>query len=593
MTPATPAWQPYDPSSEGLPDSLAALLASGAEESRVIAVAVAPTSEAAWAADVSVRIAEACAEGGSRVLLVDLDLESPSLERVLGEAPGEGIADVFQFGASIHRVTRAVREGAFMFASAGTVTGDPSRILVHPGWEHLLGGYSASGATVILHVPLLTDGADSVLSRAACIVLLSGPGDLPDNLLPDPPGAGVAWIGPPVEAEAEAEAGDFAIGFGDALDESLIEDPLSLDPLAYDDQEGVASLEVLLSEGEDTDDGLFAEDRPEDVTIAAESSSGSDEPPPGPRVEEMDPFCLAPSDAPTYVPIPLLEEDAAETTRGSRHRTLIFGILFVLVAATAVLAFLRWGDAPATNRPVGTVDAELPVQVTASRTAAPPPASPDVAVDGTEELVAPDAQPTEESVAPDARPAEEDAGTETISESPTPAAPGPDAPAMAYGLTINAHERRAAAEEQAGILAANFRDLQFLLVPVEVDGALYFRVVAGPAASRAEAEDVRGRLAGLLGSGVAGSAIVRSTRWAFLLGEFKDYDDAVGRLALATRAGVPAYLAEYPAAGGNLLYRVYAGAYANEGESAYPRRILDETGLARATLTERIGRPSR
>ena len=604
MTPATPAWQPYDPSSEGLPDSLQALVASGEEDGRVIAVAVAPTSDGTWAAEVSVRIAEACAGRDSRVLLVDLDLESPSLERVLGETPGEGIADVFQFGASIHRVTRAVREGAFLFASAGTVTGDPSSILVHPGWEQLLGGYSASGATVILHVSLLTDGAEAVLSRAGRIVLLSGPGDLPESLLPDDPGGSVAWVGPPVETGREAEAGEYAFGGGDGVDETLTRDPLSLDPLAADDEEGVASLEVLLSESGETDiETHSAEQGPRDATPGRPSSPAFDETAPAPPVEDVDPFWddessatstgdeggaaaedpLAPGATPTYVPIQLPEEDDTRPAKkGSRRRTVIFGILLLAVAVVVALALLSRGDAPAANGAVGVADVEPPVAVEASRTAEPPPAVP-ADQEGAGEAPAD----------PDARPSEDHAPAETTSERREPAAPGADAPAMAFGLTINAHERRSAAEEQAGLLAANFTDLQFLLVPIEVGGTVYYRVVAGPAASRAEAEAVRRRLAGLLGSGVAGSAIVRSTRWAFLLGEFSDYEDAVGRLALATRAEVPAYLAEYPTASGDLFYRVYAGAYANEGESAYLRRVLDDAGLARATLTKRMGRPPR
>jgi cell division septation protein DedD len=275
--------------------------------------------------------------------------------------------------------------------------------------------------------------------------------------------------------------------------------------------------------------------------------------------------------------------------------------LIVIVVAT-LIALMGRGDAPAVSSSDPADDAPVELSAARSADADMAAATPDAgdAAEVSEPTTSEGAVPGGTGGEPDDPTPVDEGGVPTATredatEEGTPSATGALSPSaiMRFGLTINAHERATAAQEQSRDLQARFPSLQFVLVPVQVGGANYYRVVAGPAESRGHAEAIRAELAGYIGTAVARGAIVRSTRVAFLLGEYDSLDEAMARRGQAEDAGIPAYFAEYGPPEGPLRYRVYAGAYANAREASHLQTLLIESGLTGAILTERMGRPLR
>ena len=114
------------------------------------------------------------------------------------------------------------------------------------------------------------------------------------------------------------------------------------------------------------------------------------------------------------------------------------------------------------------------------------------------------------------------------------------------------------------------------VVPVEVQGRTYYRVMAGMLATRQEAEAL---MSHLVARGIKESANawdVRETNLAFALGTHASEAEALRARDEARATGVPAYV--IPAEeNGALTYRTWAGGFADTGESAVLQGIL--TGL--------------
>lgn len=206
MTSENKAWESFDPTSDALPESLLAITPEDGGRGVVVVTAVAPTAEdGEWSARVALRVAELCGIRGEAPMLIDLGLEEPTLHSALGESGGEGISDVFLFSASLQRVTRPVRDGAVRLVPAGTVVGDPARVLTHHAWGKLLGGELERGTSVVLHVPLAAAGADAIIALADAVVLMADPADGESDFTEDHPGP-VVRLAPPGQPTTEDSA---------------------------------------------------------------------------------------------------------------------------------------------------------------------------------------------------------------------------------------------------------------------------------------------------------------------------------------------------------------------------------------------------
>jgi hypothetical protein len=176
------------------------------------------------------------------------------------------------------------------------------------------------------------------------------------------------------------------------------------------------------------------------------------------------------------------------------------------------------------------------------------------------------------------------------------AAEAPPAPIneFAYALTLDSFTDPAPPRLQASSLNDQRPDLLFVISPVGVNGTVYYRLLAGPAADSAGAEALRATLETVLTREDPSKWVLRATPFAFDLGDRDDLASAAERVAELSRVDIPAYVLELPgrtAAGVNIRrYRVYGGAYADEQEASYFRDLLVKKGFPDAQLVPRIGR---
>lgn len=179
-------------------------------------------------------------------------------------------------------------------------------------------------------------------------------------------------------------------------------------------------------------------------------------------------------------------------------------------------------------------------------------------------------------------------GGTALAASPGEDAARPTTPtAAAFSVALESHRDADVAWRRMDELAARLPDRLWIVAPVDVDGTVYHRVLAGPATDSAAAESLAVSLAGILGAD-ASEWVVRATARAFFLGMEDDRTTALDRAAGLREDGVPAYVLSVRGPGGTARYRVYAGAYADADEASHLAAVLQERGLT-ATLSERSG----
>jgi hypothetical protein len=160
---------------------------------------------------------------------------------------------------------------------------------------------------------------------------------------------------------------------------------------------------------------------------------------------------------------------------------------------------------------------------------------------------------------------------------------------MGYSVAMEAHQDVRVANRRVAGLSRQIPGVVFASVPVEVNGRVFYRVLAGPALDSADALRLSGVVA--LAAGVDSSTwVIRETPLAFRVGEMHDLDAADRRVSTLSELGVPAYVLAVDYSDGSTRYRVYTGAYGNEGEASHLSRMLAERGLGAAALSDRIGR---
>ena len=102
---------------------------------------------AAW------EFARAVARGCRRVALIDCYVDEPRLHQVACEPEGDGIVDVFEYGASLSRIARAQPEGTLFFVPAGTFAPNPEDLMARPRWARLSAGFRHEDAVMLLFLP--------------------------------------------------------------------------------------------------------------------------------------------------------------------------------------------------------------------------------------------------------------------------------------------------------------------------------------------------------------------------------------------------------------------------------------------------------
>ncbi len=130
-------------------------------------------------------------------------------------------------------------------------------------------------------------------------------------------------------------------------------------------------------------------------------------------------------------------------------------------------------------------------------------------------------------------------------------------------------------------------DVPMYVVPAEVNGRTYYRVMAGMLSTRQEAVNLMNRL---VAEGIKSSANawdVKETGLAFRLGTHPSEAEAVRARDDAQSRGIPAYVVAAEENGG-LAYGTWAGGFASASEATVLRGLLAGQGLDRE-LSSRTG----
>ncbi len=198
-----PVAVPLDPDARVLPAPLAASLAGAGTVAPVILLVAGPEAVArGWAPLAAVALAEAWSRDGLRLVLADLSIGTPVLDRLVGEANDEGLADVFFYGASLKRVIRSAATRGFGFIPAGMAPAEPREVLTHAGWRQVVAHFFRDGAALLVYVPSDTPGLDALAARLGAVIALATPWDVEtlDTLIPGD-AAVLAVIEPPAEID--------------------------------------------------------------------------------------------------------------------------------------------------------------------------------------------------------------------------------------------------------------------------------------------------------------------------------------------------------------------------------------------------------
>jgi capsular exopolysaccharide synthesis family protein len=127
---------------------------------------------------VTIKLAEAIAESGQPVVLVDADLRRPRIAEYLGLVPGAGLTDVLVGRASLDQVLQDYGPtGRFRVLGAGTVPPNPSELLGSSTMRETLEALDRN-AIVLIDTPPLIPVTDAAILTArtdgALIVVRAG-----------------------------------------------------------------------------------------------------------------------------------------------------------------------------------------------------------------------------------------------------------------------------------------------------------------------------------------------------------------------------------------------------------------------------------
>jgi capsular exopolysaccharide synthesis family protein len=117
----------------------------------------------------SLNLAISCAKlHGFRVLLVDGDLRSRGLTRLLGIPDGPGLSDFLGGKATAEKSILPTENDNLFVLGAGSLNGQPSDLFASPLWAEFMGGATRSYGMVIVDAPPVQGLSDAELISAGC-----------------------------------------------------------------------------------------------------------------------------------------------------------------------------------------------------------------------------------------------------------------------------------------------------------------------------------------------------------------------------------------------------------------------------------------
>lgn len=148
-----------------------------------------------------------------------------------------------------------------------------------------------------------------------------------------------------------------------------------------------------------------------------------------------------------------------------------------------------------------------------------------------------------------------------------------------------------AARVRAVELETRLPQLTVAVSPVVADSGVAWRLLVGPFGDSLAAE----ALFSLVGDRLDDSSLqsepaLVDAPFSFPIDDLEDYDAARDVRDLLRAAGLPGHVLELERSDGSMLYRVYAGAFANRAEADFLRELLAQRGVAHGPLSRRVGR---
>jgi len=487
------------------------------------------------------RLARAWVRTGRRVILVDLQFESPSLHDLAGVENDQGIADHFVFGTSLDLLAAPVDGGTWSLVPAGPWVADPATILGSPGWPRLLRECADRDATLLAYRHADTPGLAALSNVFGAVVVLGAVRELP-GVRPYSVVAVLQTSGEPATALATKA------GLAETPDEAFERIRLPTDSRTR--EQLIADL----------------------------------------RYRQRAALMSRPGDS--YRPS-LADLDVTEPPAGAAEAAVVLSPEAVLAAATQGPADASVPGVPERKPvPISVLLGEPPP---ARRVLLPPRRSRaplwwTVAVIGLLSLLAGSWHLVQARRR--ARLASEDAvralEVPIRVPQPLPALPPPAADTvLAYVVALEEHVRLPSALERVSALRSGLPDVQHFVVPVVRDDALYYRVASGPLADSVAAAALRDTMVARREQRAASEAEVQRAPLVFLLGEYPTQDSADARVNGLRRLEIPSYVV--PMAGPPESFRVYVGGYAVPAEARVMREILQSVGEP-DVLVERVGR---
>lgn len=479
-----------------------------------------------WGAQAALALARRWPRG-RRLILADLDLERPALHELTGVTSDEGLADIIDFGASLHRVAVPVSDGEFYLLPGGPSAGEASVLLESDVWTRILRETAARRETLLLYVPANAAGLPALLQRLGAVLVFAEQSEASAVVDGLPHAYAVlAVVTPPADValpgsgHVQPPAMESTASAGPVSDESFERIRLPTEPVAR--QELMAELRerqrAARMESPPGVDVAPAEAEAPDVMVPAGASDAAREARTEAAADDVALETIVPAAGP-------------QARRPRRYRHPLWWTLMVVLLASLVGGawHFLWRRAPEP-------------EVAAPEPVAPPPQAPVVTQ--------------------------------------------PPGTALEYSVAMEAHQNLATAFERLDALSVAHPDLPFYIAPLERSGALYYHVMAGPIADSSGAAAMRDTLVARRIKTAALPNDVRHTPLALLIGDYSARDGAAGQVDELRRLDIPSYVVVGVAADSQPLYRVYVGAFAGPAEADVVRRLLRAAGI-RDTLVNR------
>lgn len=500
----------------------------------VLLFAVGPQAQrGGWAADVAIALAQAMAGSGDPVILADLSLDRPELHDRVGIDNTEGLSDVFLFGASLEHVTRKLPAHSFALIPAAAFTPDAEEILTHRRWGALFEEYATTKTRLLLYLPVTVEGTGAFSDRVGHTVVLAGPEESDTVRAALSSDAEIMSVIAPPGAREKQTAGARAR-------RGAVDDELAAARIDDNDFEKIRIPKASAREA------LIAD-------LRARQRAALHAPPPtvGPTQDEIDIAETQPISTRAAAAFPpprtaSIHEPTFATKRvlpkPPRRIPIVLTLVLLLVISSAAAGWHYWGNQWWAQWRSGETEKRR---------------------NGEMETTA------------------------TLPVSPVPNAPVTEGRRLPYSVAIAGYQVLEQAREMVDQLTREESDINFYVAPTLVQGAVFYRLFAGPLPDSATAAAVRDTLLARRIKTISTANELVSAPYAFLLGTFERRADADAKVAEATVKSIPSYIIPVRGPSGP-QFNVYAGAYAGPGDAEFLREILKGASLP-DTLVERTG----